>query len=152
MAKGKEAIKLYEAEKHQEASRAIHEAAALLPEDPNLAVGVDVVDSALPFERKDYDTFLAITEKGWKKHPESSDVAGMLASALACKYAVTGDPAFRARAEEMLEKARQLAASYPEARQRYKEYEERIRYRLKSKQIIDRKEYDRRFRPEKGKP
>ncbi len=87
-------------------------------------------------------------EKGWKGHPESSDYAGTLADALAYKYAVTGDPAFRTRAEEMLEKARQLAASSPEALQRYKEYEERIRYRLKTRQIIDPKEYDRRFHPE----
>jgi hypothetical protein len=52
----------------------------------------------------------------------------------------------------MLEKARQLAASSPEATQRIKEYEERTRYRLKTRQIIDPKEYDRRFHPEESEP
>jgi hypothetical protein len=145
-------MKLYEAEKHQEASRAIHEAAALLPEDPNLAVGVLVVDFGLAFEQKDYDSFLALAEKAWEKHPESSVIAAGLASALACKYAVTGDSAFRTRTEEMLEKARQLAVSSPEAMQKNKEYEERTRYRLKTRKILDPKEYDRQFHPEKSKP
>jgi len=147
-----EARKLFQADKNIEASRAIHIAAALLPEDPALAGAVEVVDGAAAFDRKDYDGFLAIAEKAWKNHPQSPDFAGTLASALACKYAVTGDPTLRTRAEEMLEKGRQLAASSPEAMQGYKEYEERIRYRLKSRQIIDRREYDRRFRPEKSKP
>jgi hypothetical protein len=152
MAKAQEAKRLYEAEKHREASRAIHEAAALLPEDPNLAAGVLLVDSRLAFDQKDYDTFLAIAERGWKSRPQSSDAAAALASALACKYAVTGDPTFRTRTEEMLEKARQLAASSPEAAQRQKEYEERTRYRLKTRKILDPKEYDRQFHPEKSKP
>jgi tetratricopeptide (TPR) repeat protein len=147
-----EARKLFEADKSVEAARAIHEATALLPEAPGLAEAVEVVDGAAAFDRKDYDALLAIAEKGWKKHPESSDVAGMLASALACKYAVTGDPAFRTRAEEMLEKARQLAASSPEAMQKNKEYEERTRYRLKTRKILDPKEYDHQFHPEKSKP
>jgi hypothetical protein len=150
--KAQEARKLYEAGKSVEAARTYHEAVALLPEAPGLADAVDGLDAVAAFDRKDYDTFLALAEKGWKNHSQSSDYAAALASALACKYAVTGDPAFHTRAEEMLEKARQLAASSPEAMQRQKEYEERIRYRLKTRQILDPKEYDRRFHPEKSNP
>jgi tetratricopeptide (TPR) repeat protein len=150
LGKAADARKLYEAGKSVEAARTYHEAAALLPEDAALADAVMAVDGAAAFDRKDYDGFLAVAEKAWKKHPESSDVARMLASALACKYAVTGDPAFRARAEEMLEKARQLAASSPEALQRHNKFEERIRYRLKTRKILDMKEYDRQFHPEKS--
>jgi hypothetical protein len=147
-----EARKLFEADKSVEAARAIHEVAALLPEDPALADAVDEADALAALHRKDYNALLAISERGWKGHPESSDYAALLANALAYKYAVTGDPAVRTRAEEMLEKARQLAASSPEAMQRYNKLEERIRYRLRTRQIIDPKEYNRRFRPEKGKP
>ena len=150
--KAADARKLYEAGKSVEAARTYHEAAALLPEAPGLADAVDGLDAVAAFDQKDYDTFLAIAEKGWKNHSQSSDYAGALASALACKYAVTGDPAFRTRAEEMLEKAQQLAASSPEAMQRSKEYEERTRYRLKTRKILDPKEYDRQFHPEKSRP
>jgi tetratricopeptide (TPR) repeat protein len=146
-----DARKLYEAGKSVEAARTYHEAAALLPEAPGLADAVDGLDAAAAFDQKDYDRFLAIAERGWKSRPQSSDAAATLASALACKYAVTGDPAFHTRAEEMLEKAQQLAASSPEAMQRYEEWEERARYRLKTRKILDRKEYNRRFHPEKSK-
>ncbi|MGD0921553.1 MAG: tetratricopeptide repeat protein [Terriglobia bacterium] len=152
LGKAADARKLFEADKSAEAARAYHEAAALLPEARGLADAVDGLDAVAAFDQKDYDTFLAIAEKGWKNHSQSSDYAGALASALACKYAVTGDPAFRTRTEEMLEKARQLAASSPEAMQRNKEYEERTRYRLKTRKILDPKEYDRQFHPEKSKP
>jgi tetratricopeptide (TPR) repeat protein len=152
LGKAADARKLYEAGKSVEAARTYHEAAALLPEDPVLAEAVEVVDGAAAFDRKDYDGFSAVAEKAWKNHPQSPDFASTLANALAYKYAVTGDPAVRTRAEEMLEKARQLAASSPEAMQQYNKLEERIRYRLRTRQIIDPKEYNRRFRPEKGKP
>jgi tetratricopeptide (TPR) repeat protein len=138
--KAADARKLYEAGKSAEAARTYHEAAALLPEDPALAEAVDEADALAALHHKDYDALLAISERGWKDHPESSDYAALLANALAYKYAVTGDPTFRARAEEMLEKARQLAASSPEAAQRQKEYEERTRYRLKTRKILDPKE------------
>ena len=150
--KAQEASKLYEAGNGIEAARAIHEAAALVPEARGLPDAIDIYEGAAAFHRKDYDGYLALAEKGWKNHSQSSDYAATLASALACKYAVTGDAAFGARAEEMLEKARQLAASSPEATQRIKEYEERTRYRLKTRQIIDPKEYDRRFHPEESEP
>jgi tetratricopeptide (TPR) repeat protein/ribosomal protein S27AE len=152
LGKAADARKLFEAGKSVEAARTYHEAAALLPEAPGLADAVDGLDAVAAFDQKDYDTFLAIAEKGWKTHSQSSDYAGALASALACKYAVTGDPAFRARCEEMLEKAGLLAASSPEAIQRNKEYEERTRYRLRTRKILDPKEYDRQFHPEKSKP
>jgi tetratricopeptide (TPR) repeat protein len=150
--KAQEATKLLEAGKSVEAARTYHEAAALLPEAPGLAAAVEVADAFAAFHRKDYDTFLALAEKGWKGHPGSSDYAAVLASALACKYAVTGDPAFRTRAEEMLEKAREFAASSPAATQSITEYEERTRYRLRTRKILDPKEYNRRFHPEKSNP
>ncbi len=46
----------------------------------------------------------------------------------------------------MLEKSRQLSQGDKEAEQSYQEYAERIQYRLDTRGIIDKQEYDRRFR------
>lgn len=131
--------------KEAEAARLMHEAAAMYPELPTLALAAESADSGVAFARKDYDTFLAISEKQWKKQ-NMSQTAGVLSSALACKYAVTGDATYKQRSEEMLEKARQLAEGNSEAAKELDEYAERIRYRLESRQVISKTEYDRRFR------
>jgi tetratricopeptide (TPR) repeat protein len=144
--KAEHAAKLEEQDgKEIEAARLMHEAASMYPEMPVLALAAESADSGVAFARRDYDTFLAISEKQWKEH-SLSQTAGVLSSALACKYAVTGDVSYRQRSEEMLEKARQLAEGNTEAAKSLDEYAERIRYRLESRQIISKTEYDRRFR------
>ena len=65
---------------------------------------------------------------------------------MACKYAATGDPAYRQQSEEMLAKAKQMSADDQEALASLAEFEERNRYRLESREIITKAEYDRRFR------
>ena len=65
---------------------------------------------------------------------------------MACKYAVTGDRSWKQQAEAMLEKARQLSQKSPEEMKAYEEYAERTKYRLSSRVIIDKPEYDKRFR------
>jgi tetratricopeptide (TPR) repeat protein len=129
-----------------EAARLMHEAAANYPELPGLTDALPYYDSGAAFESKDYDRFLALTQQTWKAHPDSADVAGQVASALACKYAATGDVSWRRQAEEMMEKSRQLAQKSPEEIKSFEEYAERTRYRLSSREIIDKPEYDRRFR------
>ncbi|MBZ5562418.1 MAG: hypothetical protein LAP13_08345 [Acidobacteriia bacterium] len=150
--KSSQAGKLYKDKKWDEAARLMREVVRLYPESTLLAEELDTAESAAAFDRKDYDSFLRIAEHAFQVHPDSTDHAGMVASALACKYAVTGDPAFRARSEEMLARARQLAASSPADLAREKEFEERTRYRLDSREIIDPDEYNRRFHPEKKGP
>ena len=81
-----------------------------------------------------------------EKTPDDPAAAGAVASALACKYAVTGDPEFRKQAEQMLDKAQTLAQQSPQSKASFDEYAERIRYRLQTREIIDKEEYDRRFR------
>jgi hypothetical protein len=73
-----------------------------------------------------------------------------LASALSCKYAVTGDVSYRRRSEEALAKALQFAQSDPETLKVIQEFVDRNKYRLETRQIITKTEYDRRFRS--GKP
>lgn len=146
LTKAEQAAKLEDEDgKEIEAARLMHEAAAAYPEHPGLAVAAEYYDSGAAFARKDYDTFVAITRKQWNEHP-SAVMAAAMASALACKFAVTGDSSFREESEEMLDKAQQMAQGDAEALKNLEEYQPRIRYRLNTRQIITKKEYDRRFR------
>jgi hypothetical protein len=93
------------------------------------------------FDSHDYDGFLAREQDILKLRPADSFSEAGVASAYACKYAVSGDETQKAAALAHLEKA-QKAGGDPAA---FKEYEGRIRYRLATREIIDKKEYDRRF-------
>ena len=144
--KAEQAEKLAEQDgKEVEAAQLMHAAAAGYPELPGLAFAAEYYDAGVAFARKDYDTFVALAKKGWTEHPSASTAAGV-ASALACKFAVTGDAGFRQRSEEMLAKAQQMAQGDADSLKSLEEYLPRIRYRLDSRQIITKTEYDRRFR------
>lgn len=147
--KAEQAGKLEEQDGREiEAARLMHEAASAYPELPALVDAAESADAGVAFARKDYDTFLTISEKQWKKQ-SLSQTAGVLSSAFACKYAVTGEASYKLRSEEMLERARKLAEGNTEATKELDEYAERIRYRLESRQVISKTEYDRRFRSKK---
>jgi tetratricopeptide (TPR) repeat protein len=143
--KAQKASELETQGKPEEAEALMRQAAAEYPELPQLAAEIPYFEGSTAFYHRDYDRLLSIAEAMWKEQPTSSS-AGSLAGSLACKYAATGDPSFRTRAEEMLEKSRQLAQGNPGAQQSYQEYAERIEYRLRTREIIDKLEYDRRFR------
>jgi hypothetical protein len=128
-----------------EAAKLMHEAAASYPEYADLVVAAHEYDAGAAFVRKDYDAFVALAERVWKERP-TAFTASELASALACKYAVTGDVAYRKESEKMLQTAEGEAQKDPEAMKSFQEYAERVRYRLNSRQIIDTQEYNRRFR------
>src|SRR5437879_1219944 len=104
-----QAAKLHEEKKWEEAAKAMHEAAGLYPEFGGFTDAVVSYDESAAFERKDYDGFLKISEEAWNQHLSSPEYAGLVASALACKYAVTGQPEYRGRSEQMLDTARHLA-------------------------------------------
>ena len=111
--KADDASKLAQQEGHaEEAARMMHDAAASYPEAPGLAISAKMFDGGAAYERKDYDSFLAISLKEWKEMPNSR-TAAVLASALACKYAVTGDISLRKQSEEMLHSASQLHRMTP---------------------------------------
>jgi hypothetical protein len=105
-------------------------------------------DEGAAFERGDYETFLSIAQKQWEMWPRP-ETASVLASALACKYAVTGDPQYQKQSEDMLQEA-ERGSQQPDQKKSFAEYSERIRYRLASRQIIDKPEYDRKFRSGKA--
>jgi hypothetical protein len=128
-----------------EADQLVHQAAAKYPEFPYMDLLVDRYDSGVAFAKKDYDAFLTIAEKDWAKFPSPS-TAAMLSSALDCKFAISGNEQFRQRSEEMLAKANDLAKGDPEEQKSLAEFRDRHKYRLESRQIISKSEYDRRFR------
>ena len=146
LAKAEQAVKLEQQDgQAAQAAQLMQEAATLYPEAHGLGALAETFEEGVAFEAKDYDKFLAITQKQWQGYP-SSRTAAAVASALACKYAVTGDPNFRKQSEDMLETARQKVGSDSAEQKGFQEYAERIRHRLDSRQIISKTEYDRRFR------
>ncbi len=149
--KVKEASDLAQKNEHaEEAAQKMREAAQIYPESPDIALAVPEYEAAAAFESKDYDRFLSISQEIEKNSPNSGRSVAMVASALACKYAVTGDKSFRDRAEQMLEAAGRLSQSSAEEQKAFNEYSERIHYRLTSRLIIDTPEYNRRFRNNKS--
>jgi tetratricopeptide (TPR) repeat protein len=145
MDKAERAGKLEEQEGQEvAAAKLMHEAAAEYPQLPDLALAAEMYDGGVDFARANYDGYLAMGEKVWARQRDANSAA-VLASGLACKYAVTGDGAYRQRATEMLETARRLAESNPEIMKNLSEYFPRIQHRLSTRQIITKQEYDRRF-------
>jgi len=138
--------KLAKANRTEEAARLMTEAARLYPESPPLATTALIIKGGAAFERKDYDTFLSASRAALARMPGEPRLMAGVASALAAKYAVTGDEAFRVEAETLLARAAVAAQRSPEDKTTFDEYAERIRHRLTSRTIIDQDEYNRRFR------
>ena len=146
MGKAEQASKLAKQEGHAaEAARLMHEAASSYPEALGLAAAAELYDGGAAFERKDYDSLLALARRFAKEHPGPQATA-MVASALACKYAATGNSEYRTESEETLRSAERQVQGDPPAMEYFQEYAERIRHRLNSREIINKQEYDRRFR------
>jgi len=93
------------------------------------------------FDAKDYDGFLSGAQALHQRRPQDATSQATLASAWACKYAVTGETTFQDQALLCLKQAEDMAQGNPD----FKEYGERIRYRLATREIIDRKEFQKRF-------
>jgi tetratricopeptide (TPR) repeat protein len=138
--------KLADEEGHEaEAAQLVHAAAADYPQFPNIAVVLNVYDGGKAFAKKDYDTFLSLAARNWDLQ-QSAGAALSMASALDCKYAVTGDTQYRTRSEDMMAKARKMAVGNKEMMDALAEFEDRHKYRLETRKIITKNEYDRRFR------
>jgi len=108
-------------------------------------LGVDILilqaKAGLAFDAKDFDGFLATAKKLISKEPDVHFSYAMLASAYACKYAVTSDTAFREQAMAALDRAKGLSGSNPS----FKEYEQRILHRLSTQEILTPREFHKKF-------
>jgi len=146
----KEAGEQYKQKNSDAALAKIQEAEKIYPEWRELALAERGIRIGQAFDRKDYDGFLQISEADWNKN-QDYDAAASFASALACKYATTGQGEFRQRAEDMFAKAQALAKT-PADRESLQEFSERLQYRLTTRDIIDKEEYARRFRQKTQPP
>jgi hypothetical protein len=97
-------------------------------------------EAGVAFDNKDYDGFLAKSTEILRRQPNEEMAKAGVASAYACKYAATGDEAHKREAMRYLEQATQQSKDPGIA-----EYRQRILFRLHSREIIDKQEYDRRF-------
>jgi len=149
--KATQASKLADSGQDEQAAKLMHEASNEYPQSVDLAVAAMAMDGGVAFDRKDYDAFLRISTAELEKEPNNPAVVASVSSALACKYAVTGDPAFRKQSEDTLAKAQVLAQRSAEERSSFDSYSQRIRYRLATREIIDTKEYNRRFGKQEAK-
>lgn len=96
----------------------------------------------IAFDAKDYDTFLVKAQQVAEIKPDESFAQASVASAYACKYATTGDPAFRQQALQHLKRAKEMSEA---GDQDFEKYENRIQHRLETREIITSKEFEQRF-------
>lgn len=110
---------------------------------PSFEVDTLVLDAkaGVAFNAKDYDRFVLTAQQMVSKNPDLHYSHAMLASAYACKYAVTTDLAFHEKAMAALDRARAIGGSDPS----FKEYEQRILHRLNTQEIITGEEFHGRF-------
>ena len=102
----------------------------------------------IAFDARDYDALLAAARSLADAAPNEPAALASVASSLACKYADTGDESFRAQSLEHLELALAMAK---ERGDDLGNFEERVRHRLATRDIISRDEFAQRF-PEGWKP
>ena len=96
---------------------------------------------AVAFDNKDYDQFLSLAAADSNKHPGDAIACAQVASAYACKFAVTGDEQFKKNALDTLDKAIKLSKNDLE----FEDYRQRILHRLYTREIISGKEFHEKF-------
>ena len=115
---------------------------------PKLPLSIQLYYSAkigASFNNKDYDGFLKWAREYDHKYPGTYLGVAQIASALACKYVVTRNTRYKVLSLDQLNESKKLAKA-ANAEKEFKEYEERILHRLRQREIITGKEYNRRFR------
>ena len=135
-------LHLLSQEKATDALPHLRLASQYIPADRAIQDFVLRAEIGAAFDRKDYDQFLSKAKVAMDRNPKDHAAVATVASAFACKWAVTGDEGFRLEALKYLDQAKQLAGAEDPA---FKEYQGRILYRLDSREIITREEYHRRF-------
>ncbi len=129
-------------DKPTEALPHLREAAEVRAGDESVREMILVAEVGAAFDSKDYDLMLEKSRAIMEKDPRDSSAAAGVASALACKWAVTGERRFKIEALDFLKRARTLDAGRDPS---FREHEARILHRLDSRRIISREEYARKF-------
>jgi hypothetical protein len=134
-------IVLLRQDKSAEALEKLQSCKDRLPEDYDVEPLILQARTGVAFDTKDYDGFLSAAQALERRRPTDPTSKAMVASALACKYAVTGDTTFQEQALAYLKQGKDTAQADPA----FKEYEDRIRYRLQSREIITGAEFHQLF-------
>ncbi len=145
------AISLLKEDKPRDALQLLQQCKKHWPNNPTVNALLLQAELGAAFDDKDYDKFLAAAQTLWAANPNDPSAMAAVASAYACKYAVTGQDSFKKESLRYLDLARQKA---PPGDPHLREYAERITHRLQTREIITREEYERRFPPkrEEAKP
>lgn len=112
------------------------------PADSGLETMILNAEGNAAFDAQDYDTFLDRQQAMHNRMPDQPIFVLGVASAHACKYAVTGDDAHRQKALDSIERARHMRGGDDPPQ---REYIMRIRHRLATREIIKQKEFAERY-------
>lgn len=122
------------------------------PSDQSARFQALSLESAVAFEDGDYRTFYRLQSEILAGDPADPMRRLAKASAAACLWAAYGEAGRRAEAESTVAAVlAAMPADNPEAVAAAEEYARRIRYRIESREIIDRDEYYRRHPEEAAK-
>lgn len=135
-------LQLLREDKSAEAVAELTRAKQAFPSEKTLDRVLLSAQAGAAFDARDYELFLEREQQLQRLDPTDAVAEAGVASAFACRYAVSGDPALKAQALAHLERAAGMVKGDPE---RFREYERRIRHRLETREIISRQEYERRF-------
>ena len=138
------AAHLLQEDKDAEAVPLLQKCLRIAPREQHLEMLLAQARIGAAFAAKDYDAFLELANEMLEKLPDSPASLGQVASAHACKYAATGDEESKKQALEYLDRAGKAAARTGATD--FKEYAERIRHRIETREILSKKEYDLKYR------
>lgn len=128
-------------DKPREAYRRLTSCRGYVPEEFRVDVLILHAEAGKYFEDKDFDGFLRASVKLAERMPEDLMIQASVASAYACKYVSTGDPAFREKAIQVLEKTGRSAQGIAE----FKAYEDFILHRIHSGEILTNEQFQKRY-------
>jgi hypothetical protein len=102
-------VQLLKEDKSAEAMKLFNSCKADLPPRYSLDEMIQSAEAGIAYDNKDYDKFLAIAIQKQEKHPDDIFAVAQVASAYACKYAVTGDEQFKQQSLDLLKKSKTMS-------------------------------------------
>jgi len=136
-----EGLQLSQQGKTAEAVLQYRRAVTLCPDDTNLRSYLALAEARQAFMLRNYDMMLAKAQEALSLNPDRNVVA-YVALAYGCKYAVSGDAAFKAKAEEYMAQAQALAGpNNADWRMTY----QWLKHRLETRQILSISEFAAQF-------
>lgn len=115
------------------------------PGDDQATLLLLTAQSAAAYDRGSYDEMERYAAEAAATAPGDPIAVAAMASAQACRFAVSGDSVLLVAAHETLARAEAIAATDPSMTERFQEYKDRILFRLATREIISREEFIRRF-------